>query len=128
MHSGKKILIVDDDISTQQVLKLILNDAGYKVRTENNANNLLQPFNEYPDIILLDNNLPETPGYVICSYLKKQKSTQEIPIILISAMDDLEEIAHIAGADDYILKPFGIHQLLQKVEETIYKTELLSKH
>ncbi len=119
MDKKKNILIVDDDSSTLEILLLILNNAGYEVTLERDGKNMLQPLNTIPDIILLDNSLPGTCGTEICRHLKKQESTKHVPVIFISAEYGLEDIALRACADGFIAKPFGMKELLQKLESVL---------
>ena len=120
MGTAKTILIVDDDKSTREVLNAILTKAGFKVILEADVLEL-HPFKIVPDIILLDNNLPDIQGDSFCAQLKNNPDTKNIPVILISAMEGLKEKAHLACADDYINKPFGISLLLGKINALLQK-------
>ena len=119
MQKRSKILVVDDDHSTLEILLLILQNAGYTVEVANNGNHTLLIDGTYPDLIILDNNLGGKNGSDICKELKAGEHTQHIPVILISAMDNLKTIAMDACADDHILKPFSMQLLLEKISTAL---------
>jgi CheY-like chemotaxis protein len=72
-----------------------------------------------PDLLLLDIWMSGLDGREICKALKLQDHTKHIPIILVSANRDTEQIAHDAGADDFLNKPFDMDDLLRKVAERV---------
>ena len=118
MDQPATILIIDDDSSTLGILSLILKNTGYNVEVNDGNDGIKSPF---PDLVLLDNNLGPRSGITICRELKNNPSTMNIPVIIISAMQDIREIFHQAGADNYLSKPFGINQLLEIVEATLVR-------
>lgn len=119
MHVTKKILIIDDDVSTVDILGLIFRNAGYTVICETDGRLLFIENNEMPDLIVLDNALGEADGVEICTYLKKSNFTSRIPIIMISASPEIESVAISAGADAFLPKPFSMQQILTAVEERL---------
>ena len=110
----KTILVADDDAAIVNAIQMILEDAGYKVQTTLTGEEVIHTKNS-PDLILLDIWMSGQDGRTICQQLKSQPRTKEIPIIMISANKDTAKIAKIAGADDFITKPFEIEDLLKKV-------------
>lgn len=113
------ILIVDDIPANLQVLSSLLKEQGYKARAVTNGKLALQAISrQQPDLILLDINMPEMNGYEVCQQLKSQPDTQEIPIIFISALNELEDKvkAFQAGGVDYITKPFQFEEVKARVE------------
>lgn len=113
----KKILIADDDRSILEVLKIVLDRAGYRTEALLNGKKL---FNNPPtesDLILLDIRMSGVDGLIICRHLKSMESTREIPIVMISAVPDLENLAKEAGADGFLEKPFNMKQLLEMVKK-----------
>lgn len=116
----KKILVVDDDPAILEVIKIILEDNNYQVETSENGS-VIQNFNSHrhPDLILLDVLLSGEDGRDIAKSLKQNKSTQKIPIVMISAHPTAYEGALKAGADDFISKPFDIDHLLKVVDKNI---------
>jgi len=112
----KKILIADDDNGILDALKLILEESDYEVEVTENGKDLLKLNDQLPDLILLDIWMSGIDGKVVCQHLKNNPSTLNIPIIMISANRDTAHIAKEAGADDYILKPFDMEELLDKID------------
>ena len=108
----KKILVADDDPSILEAIKLILEDEGYEVIVTVDGGTVYKMEKEYPDLLLLDIWMSGQDGSDICKFLKSRKTTKDIPIIMISANKDTEEIARNAGADGFITKPFEIEDLI----------------
>lgn len=117
------ILVVDDNSNNLSVLCNMLEGAGYKVRPAiSGALALRSARSSPPDLILLDIRMPEMDGYAVCRELQAYEKTQEIPIIFISALQELNDkvAAFRAGAVDYVVKPFQLEEVLARV-----KTHLL---
>jgi CheY-like chemotaxis protein len=113
----KKVLIVDDDEGIVDSLQLLLEEFDYSVATLMNGKAVYDLKKPYPDVILLDIWMSGIDGSDICRYLKKNKSMQHIPIIMISANKDTAQIAREAGADDFVSKPFNFVELQEKIEK-----------
>jgi DNA-binding response OmpR family regulator len=111
----KRILVADDDEDILAVMEMMLQTAGYNVTTMLKGEDVLEMKENFPDLILLDIWMAGISGRDICINLKSKTSTKHIPVILVSANRDTEEIASEAGADDFICKPFDMQTLLQKV-------------
>jgi two-component system cell cycle response regulator len=108
------ILVVDDAPENRTLLSRILSKDGYSVRTANNGAEAIQTALESPpDLILLDISMPVMDGIDACAQLKLDERTRDIPVIFISAMDDIENKMNAFGAGgvDYILKPFNIKEI-----------------
>lgn len=116
---SKTVIAADDDEAILDALQFLLEDAGYKVRTTSNGECLYHMKNECPQLFLLDIYMSGQDGREICSYLKSQDRTKDIPVIMISANGDVAEEAKKAGANDFLAKPFDAHDLLAKVEKYI---------
>lgn len=121
MNGQSKILVIDDDASTLEIIYLVLGSAGYQVETENNTNLMFLENGDFPDLIVLDNNLGPRTGSEICRDLKVNDQVKHIPVILISAMENLPDLAIEAHADDFLLKPFGIQVLLEKIDHLLHR-------
>jgi len=112
-----RILAVDDNEDILEILRLILEDYGYEVKTITDGNLMFEEIKENrPDLILLDIMLGNMDGRELCKALKSNKETQDIPIILVSASHNLSDrfmptSAHI----DFLAKPFDMMELLNKV-------------
>ncbi len=115
----KKIIVADDDKDIVVVLTMMLEDAGYEVKSTANGHTAEMVRDYLPDLLLLDIWMAGVDGRDVCKYLKSQKSTKYIPIIIISANQDTQKIAREAGADDFIPKPFDMYKLLAKVAQYV---------
>ncbi len=113
----KKILVADDDASIVDAIKMILEDEGYDVDTTVDGETVSKMFENQPDLLLLDIWMSGQDGRDICKALKAQESTKHIPIIMVSANKDTEEMAKISGAEDFLAKPFELEDLLAKVKK-----------
>ena len=120
MKSGKIILVIDDDEDFQTILKVTLNQSGFQVRSLLDGE-LAQTLHEepFPDIILLDIDLPFTNGVEVGKKLKSNASTKDIPVIMVSANPFVDELCREAGANDYVQKPFTLKALIEKVNESL---------
>jgi len=116
------ILIVDDTPANLNVLTAILGKRGYRVRAAINGGLALKAAQKAPpDLILLDVQMPAMNGYEVCRQLKADEQTSHIPVVFISALDDvLDKVeAFQAGGVDYITKPFQIEEVLARVENQL---------
>ena len=116
------ILIVDDTPDNLRLLSKTLIQEGYRVRCAVNGTMALLTIKaQLPDLILLDINMPEMDGFEICKILKKSPSTKDIPIIFVSAVDEIFDKvkAFELGAVDYISKPFQISEVLSRVSSQL---------
>jgi two-component system, sensor histidine kinase and response regulator len=118
----ENILVVDDNPENLRLLSTILNDRGYKVRKAINGQIAIKTVRMLaPDLILLDINMPQMNGYEVCQIFKADEQTKNIPIIFISALDDvLEKIkAFQVGGADYITKPFQEAEAIARIEHQL---------
>lgn len=116
------IFVVDDNIDNINVLEKILKENQYKVRKSTSATRSLTAIRTAPpDLILLDISMPELNGYEVCYELKKDIYTSKVPVIFISAMDDvLDKVkAFKVGGVDYISKPFQMEEVLARIENQL---------
>ncbi|MGB3239047.1 MAG: adenylate/guanylate cyclase domain-containing protein [Geitlerinemataceae cyanobacterium] len=123
------ILIVDDMPDNLRLLANILGDRGYEVgKARSGAMALTAVQAEPPDLILLDINMPQMDGYEVCHRLKSDPKTQEIPVIFISALDEVWDKvkAFNVGGIDYITKPFQGEEVLARVSNQL-KIQALQK-
>lgn len=129
------ILVVDDTPANLRLLSIILTQKGYQVRKAVMPHLALKAVElSLPDLILLDINMPQMNGYEVCSQLKANPLTRDIPIIFISALDDVfDKIkAFEVGGNDYITKPFEDAEVLVRVEHQLklrsLQLEILNKN
>ncbi len=118
-----KVLVVEDDISINDILSSALRTEGYIVRSafsSKEAKNLLETFN--PNLALLDVNLPDENGFELCRFINSKKY---IPIVMLTARDDIiDKILGLElGADDYITKPFHIKEVLARVKVALRRVD-----
>lgn len=121
------ILVVDDTLANVQLLSRMLAEDGYKVRKVLDGQMALMGIQTAPpDLILLDVNMPDMNGYEVCEQLKANEATQDIPIIFISALDEVSEKvkAFAVGGVDYITKPFQVAEVLARVEHQLMLRDL----
>ena len=116
----KKILIVEDDESIADSLKVMLENRDYIVEVSYSKKETLEKLNEYIDLILLDIQLPDGNGISLCKEIKEK---YEMPIIFLSCLNDEETIVRglNEGGDDYVCKPFGIKELCARIECNLRK-------
>ncbi|MBD2773208.1 response regulator [Iningainema tapete] len=116
--SQTKILIIDDTPDNVRLLAKMLELRGYVVRKSLNGRMALQAIlRDPPDLILLDLNMPEINGYEVCRQLKTIENARQIPIIFMSALDQIEDKvrAFEIGGQDYITKPFHELEVLARI-------------
>jgi two-component system alkaline phosphatase synthesis response regulator PhoP len=117
--SGKKVLVVDDDVKTVELVKLYLNRDGYRALTAYNGNDALQIARESrPDLIVLDLMLPGMNGLDVCRVLRAES---DVPIIMLTALTtDNDRLTGLdLGADDYVTKPFSPRELAARVRAVL---------
>lgn len=117
-----KVLIVDDNPLNVELLEAYLSSSGYEIYiADNGAAALEQVEKHFPDLILLDVMMPQIDGYEVCHRLKNDEKTRLIPIIMLTALHDIQDkIKGIeAGADDFISKPFNNIELLTRVRSLL---------
>ena len=116
------ILIVDDKQANLRLLSEALNEQGYKVRCVINGQRCLKAVRTIPpDLILLDIMMPDMDGYEVCQKLKADREIREIPVIFLSALDEvIDKVrAFEVGGVDYITKPFQLEEVLVRVENQL---------
>lgn len=118
MSTTHSILIVDDNPNNLSVLSGILNADGFKVRPALSGEMALRAIEiQHPDLILLDIRMPGMDGYETCRQLKAHPATQDIPVLFISALNEIGDklLAFRAGGVDYLSKPFQAEEVLARV-------------
>jgi len=123
----KTVLVVDDEAHIQELIKFNLMESGFKVLTADNGNDALKVAeNDKPDLIFLDLMLPGKDGLEVCKEIRKNPSTENIPIIIITAKgEELDKILGLElGADDYITKPFSVRELVARAKAILRRAGL----
>lgn len=121
----KKILIFDDDQSILDVFKIIFAENGYEVQISQTSHDILDRVGAFfPDLILMDNWIPEIGGIGALKLLRNEDSYKNIPVIYMTANSDISSLAKKAQADDFIAKPFDLNKLERMVEKYLYAERL----
>jgi DNA-binding NtrC family response regulator len=119
---AKKVLIFDDDIDLLEVCSLILMAKDFEVVVREKCTEILIDVNEHkPDVILMDNWIPDIGGVRAIRMLKNSDDFRHIPVIFFSANNNVSELAAEAGADYSLQKPFDITQLEDMVAHAVNK-------
>ena len=116
------VLIIEDEPNQAELIRYNLESEGYRVAIAcDGEDGLIQAMETIPDIILLDWMIPKVSGIEVCRKLRKIKSTNEIPIILLTARsEESDKVRGLdIGADDYITKPYSIKELLARVRAAL---------
>ncbi len=125
--NNKKILIVDDHIEVVKALSLTLKRKGYQIEYSSNGETAIKLARSmFPDLILLDIQMPKMDGYQVCYHLKSDPRTKEIPIIFLTANDDVDcKVKGLElGGVDYVTKPFELKEILARIERQLEIGEL----
>jgi len=116
------LLVVDDLVQNLQLLTELLHEQGYEVRSVTNGKMALRTAKaKPPDVILLDIKMPEMDGYQVCKALKEDEDTREIPVIFLSALDEVFDKVNAfqVGGIDYITKPFQVEEVIARIDSQL---------
>lgn len=136
MRTGR-ILIVDDDPKTAQMVELMLQKAGYEATVVHSGLEFLERIEEYSanslpavDLILLDIRMPKVDGLEVCSRLRAMPGWDSLPIVMVTGLQHAEDrlAAFEAGANDYVTKPFLQSELLARVDSFVKLREAQARH
>ena len=130
MNSRKKILIIDDETINLDFFDVMLSKLGFVVeKAEDGEEGLAKVRKFSPDLILLDNIMPKLSGWEVTKTLKADSKYREIPIIMLSALDDVKDKVEgfEMGVDDYITKPFNFTEVLARIRAVLRNRELLAQ-
>jgi len=128
-ESAGRVLVVDHEPELRTQALAHLREWGYEAEAAETAQEALQLIPHHrPDLVILDVEMPDQDGYLVCAKLKRfsQARIEQIPVILCSlrASERDKHLGRYAGADDYVLKPFDWPQLAQHVEDLLSKSPL----
>ncbi len=125
-----RILVVDDERDTLNLMKMILTKEGYEVSLASNGVEALQKAEaEQPDLVLLDVIMPAKNGWTVCKTLKTQDKTKHIPVVIFTVLSNVlgDELSRKhaleCGCDGYLAKPFDSEQLLTEVKKHLHQAK-----
>ena len=122
----KTIFIVDDELDICELVSLHLQKSGFKPKSFLTATEFLQAVRkQLPDLVILDLMLPDMDGLEVCKFLRNDKYTARLPIIMLTAKgEETDRILGLElGADDYVTKPFSPRELVARVKAVLRRTE-----
>ena len=113
------VLVVEDDPEINELVCAYAQVAGYESQSALNGESALSQAQKHPNLILLDVMLPDLDGFEICRRLKSSKVTEDIPVVLLTALDrdEYRQRGHQCGAIDYLTKPFDPDQLISTIQK-----------
>ena len=115
-----RVMIFDDDTDLLEVCSIVLKSKNYLVNALNKCDDIIQEVKAFsPNVILMDNWIPEMGGMVATQVLKGNSRLKSIPVIYFSANNDIHTLASNAGADSYLAKPFDIDELEKVIKRVI---------
>jgi DNA-binding response OmpR family regulator len=111
-----KVLVVEDDVRIQRMLRTILQSEQYDVATAGDGRAALDAIRSSPpDLVILDLMLPDIDGWEVMAKVRADSAVAKVPVLVLSAVHDLARESLRIGANDFLRKPFGIDALLDKV-------------
>ena len=121
----KKVLIIENDREIREIVSFILEEEGFSTMSIAEPESLehLLPFK--PNVILIDEFINSKPGHRLCHKIKQVDQLKHIPVIIISTAHNIELIATECQANDYVRKPFDIHEMVEKVVQLIDNQSLI---
>lgn len=119
----KRIMIVDDEPDTVDLVKLVLETEGYETSVAYSGQEALDKINvERPDLVLLDIMMPQLDGWAVRKEIVENEDTKDIPVVMLTAKaQPLDKMIglHVVGVTDYITKPFGRQELIDRVRKVL---------
>ncbi len=125
----KQVLIVDDDLTLRTALTRYLQSRGYVVQQASSGDEGLEAFDKNPpDLVVSDVMMPEMDGIEFCRRLRETRLGQLVPFIFLSNRSDVDDRVkgHQIGADDYLVKPFAMEELVAKIEAQLERSRRIN--
>lgn len=111
----KKVLIIENDDDIRNIVDYILSEEGFSTLSIPEPQSLTEILQFSPDVILVDEFINSKPGHRLCLKIKHDVMLKHIPVIVLSTASDIELIATECKANDYLRKPFDVHEIVEKV-------------
>ena len=118
----KRVLVVEDEVDFRELVEHVLRDKGYDVATAPNGAEGLRLYDEKEfDVVLLDVHLPDMTGFEICRRIRTEGPRPQTPILICTVRSEVAPVAEglSSGATDYVIKPFQISDLLERIESAL---------
>ncbi len=116
----KRVLVVDDEDDFLHLMHFFLTLEGYEVETVTDGAQAIQAVGrDRPDLILLDVAMPKMDGLSTLRYLREKDDTRDIPVIMLSILEEEKEQSKKLNITDYLVKPFSTETLIQKIRNTL---------
>ncbi|UEG54555.1 response regulator [Mucilaginibacter daejeonensis] len=112
-----KIVVIEDNPEITEIMDYILKDDGYEVISSEDGSITNKFVDIKPDLVLMDELLPGKRGSELCRSIKDNDAIKHIPVILVSTMPNLEQLAEKSGADGFLEKPFNISSLSALIKD-----------
>ena len=115
----KTIFILEDDDDLRTLYSYIFDDEDYNIITFASVKAFMEGSQQIPNLYLLDVMLPDGDGIILCNQLKENPLTASVPVIMVSAHKDIEDVEHECEGAEFIAKPFDIEKLTNMVSKKI---------
>jgi DNA-binding response OmpR family regulator len=120
----KRVVVVDDEPAVGEALRALLEPDGYEIETPTDPHSALpELLRSAPDLVILDVNMPGMSGWELCSLLRRQTATRNVPVLFLTGRQEVRDriTAMQVGGSDYLAKPFGAEELRRKVRTLLKK-------
>ena len=122
---NNKVLVIDDDIAINELIKVNLELAGYKaIQAHDGVKGFALVKQEMPSLVILDVMMPDVDGFTVAKRIRQNEDTKNIPIIMLTALSQLNDKVNgfNIGVDDYLVKPFEVEELMVRVRALLKRT------
>jgi DNA-binding response OmpR family regulator len=115
----KHIVVIEDDTVLLTIIGKLLQSEGYSVTNLETLSSVEDLIESKADCFIIDEHLPNVSGHIICMLLKAKPQTMSLPVILMSAFEELEYFADLSCANVYLKKPFNKHEIISRVSSVL---------
>ena len=119
MRVKRKVMIIENDPDIRDIVSFVLSEEGFIIFSTPEPETLHHIVEFKPDVILIDEFINSKPGHRLCLKIKNNALLNEVPVIVLSTANDIELIATECQANDYIRKPFDVHEMVEKVVKIV---------